>query len=64
MNRSDGIKDEFIKRADPVGLFGEKGRETRLKWFGHACRRDDIYVGKRNPTTELPGKEVRRFKMQ
>lgn len=34
VNGSDGIKDEFIRRADPVGLFGEKVKrdEAEMVW--------------------------------
>ena len=42
-----------------MGRFGEKTRETRLRWYGHVLRKDDGYIGRRMLGMELPGKRKR-----
>ena len=42
-----------------MGRFGEKTRETRLRWYGHVLRKDDGYIGRRMLRMELPGKRKR-----
>ena len=39
--------------------FGEKTREPRLRLYGHVRRKDDMYIGRRMPRMELPGKRKR-----
>ena len=40
-------------------MFGEKVRETRLRWFGHVQRRDSEYISGRMMRLELPGRRSR-----
>ncbi|KAI5086421.1 hypothetical protein C0J45_24008, partial [Silurus meridionalis] len=40
----DRIRNEFNKETDYVGCYGDKVRETRLRWFGHVQRRDMGYI--------------------
>ena len=39
-----------------MGRFGEKAREARLRWSGHARRKDGGNIGRRMLRVELPGK--------
>ena len=55
----DKIRSEYIRGTAQVGQFGEKTREARLKWYGHAWRKDDGYNGRRMLRMELPGKRKR-----
>ena len=52
VTRLDKIRNEYIKAA----RFGEKTRQARRGWFGHVCRNDDGYIGRRMIKTELTGK--------
>ena len=40
-------------------MLGEKLREARLRWFGHAQRRDSGDIGRRMLEMELPGRRPR-----
>ena len=42
----DKIRNEYIRRTAPVGTFGEKTREARLRWYGHIRWEDDGYIGR------------------
>ena len=35
VTRMDKIRNEYIRGTAPVGKFGEKTREARLRWYGH-----------------------------
>ena len=37
----DNISNEYIRGTTQVGRFGEKTRESRLRWYGHVLRKDD-----------------------
>ena len=54
----DKIRDEYMIGREQVGMFGEKTREARLRWYGHV-RRNYGYNGRRMPGNELPGKRKR-----
>ena len=56
VTRMDEIRNEYIRRTTQVGMFGEKTREARLRWYGHLRRKDDGYIGRRMLRMELPGK--------
>ena len=55
----DKLRNEYISGTAQVGRFGEKTRETRLKWYGHVWRKDDGYIGRKMLRMELPGKRKR-----
>ena len=59
--RMDNIRNEYIRGTAQVGRFGEKTRESRLRWYGHVLRKDDGigYIGRRMLRMELPGKMKR-----
>ncbi|CAF88817.1 unnamed protein product [Tetraodon nigroviridis] len=40
VTRMDEIKKEYIRGTAHVRCFGDKVRETRLRWFGHVQRTD------------------------
>ena len=35
VTRMDKIRNEYIRGTAPVGRFGEKTPEARLRWYGH-----------------------------
>ena len=37
--------------------FGQKVRQSRLRWYGHVKRRDDDCVGRKVMEMQLSGKE-------
>ena len=49
----DWIRTEYIRETAHVRCFGEKVREARMRWFGHAQRRDSQYIGRRMMRLEL-----------
>ena len=55
----DKIRNEYIRGTAQVGRFGEKTREARLRWYGHARRKYVGYIGRRMLRIELPGKRKR-----
>ena len=55
----DKIRNEYIRVTAQVGMFGEKTRDARLRWYGHLRRKDDGYIGRRMLRMELPGKRKR-----
>ena len=59
VTRMDKIRNEYIRGTAQVGRFGEKTRESRLRWYGHVLRKDDGYIGRRMLRMELPGKRKR-----
>ena len=61
VTRMDRIRNEYIRGAAHVGRVGEKTREARLRWYGHAQRKDDEYIGRRMLRVELPGDRKRRM---
>ena len=42
----DNIRNKYIRKTAQVGRFGEKTRETRLRWFGHLRRKVNVYCEK------------------
>ena len=56
----DRIRKEHIRRTEQVEYSGDKGREVRLKCFGHVQRRDGEYISRRLLTIKLLGRRKRR----
>ena len=56
VTRMDKIGNEYIRGTTQVGRFGEKTRESKLRWYGHVLRKYDGYIGRRMLRMELPGK--------
>ena len=59
VTRLDKIKNKHVRGTAHVRQFGDKARETRLRWFGHVKRRDEAYVGRRMLEMDLPGRRKR-----
>ena len=59
VTRKDKIRNEYIRGTVKVERLGMKMREGRLRWYGHAMRRDQEYVGRKMMKMELPGKRKR-----
>ena len=59
VKRKDKIKNEHIRSTIKVKRLGMKMREGRLRWYGHAMRRDQEYVGIKMMEMELLGKRRR-----
>ena len=55
----DKIKNEYIKGTVKVERLGMKMREGRLRWYGHAMRRDQELVRRKVMEMELPRKRKR-----
>ena len=45
--RMDRVTNEAIRNTLKVGELRGKLRETRLRWYGHVLRREEVYVGQR-----------------
>ena len=54
VTRMNSMRNDYVRGTVHVRYFGEKARETRLRWFGHVKRRDSEYIGKRMMRLELP----------
>ena len=59
VTRMDKMRNEYIRGTAPVGRFGEKTREARLRWYGNVRRKDDGYIGRSMLRMELPGMRKR-----
>ena len=59
VTRKDKIRNEHIRSTVKVERLGMKMREGRLRWYGHAMRRDQEYVEIKMIEMELPGKRKR-----
>ena len=46
--------NERIRGTTKVVEISKKVQESRLKWYGHALRREDEYAGKRVVGVEVP----------
>ena len=55
VTKLDRIRNERIRGTKQVGEISKKVQESRLKWYEHALRRKDEYVGKRVMVMEVPG---------
>ena len=53
-------KDKYIRRTVKIERLRMKVRESRLRWYGHAMRKDQEYVGRKMMNMELPGKRKRK----
>ena len=43
--KKDQIRNQYIRGTAQGGGFGDKARETRLRWSGHVWRRDAGILG-------------------
>ena len=59
VTRMDKIRNEYFRGTTHVRCFGEKVRETRLRWFEHVEQRDSEYIGRRMMMLELPHSRLR-----
>ena len=51
----DRIRNERIRGTSPDNEGWRNIQESRLKWYGHVLRREDVYVDKRVMGMEVPG---------
>ena len=47
VTKLDRIRNERIRGTPKVGEISKKVQESRMTWYGHVLRREDVYVGKR-----------------
>ena len=55
----DQVRNENIKERLKVESIAERCRKARLRWFGHAKRRDQDYVGRQILEMVPPGRRKR-----
>ena len=61
VTRKDKIRNEHIRSTVKVERLGMKMREGRLRWYGHAMRRDQEYEGRKMMEKRIRGRPNRRF---
>ena len=54
VTRKDKNKNEHIRGTLKVDRFGQKVRQSRVRWYGYMKRWDEDYVGRKE--MQLPGK--------
>ena len=59
VTRLDKISNENIRGTTKVGEISMKVRERRMRWYGHAMRINEEYVGKRVMGIEVQGSRRR-----
>ena len=59
VTKLDKIRNERIRRTTKVGEITKKVQERRLKWYGHATRREEHYVGSRTMVMKVQGRRKR-----
>ena len=59
VTKKDKIRNEYIRGTVKVQHLGLKMMEVRLRWYRHAMRRDQEYIGRRVMKMELLGKRKR-----
>ena len=59
VTKVDRIRNDRIRGTTKVGEISKKEQDSRLKWYGHVLRREDVCVGKIVMTMEVPGKRSR-----
>ena len=62
VTKLDRIRNERIRGTTKVGETSKKVQESRLKWYGHALRREDEYRQESDGdggVMEVPGKRRR-----
>ncbi|XP_047495854.1 uncharacterized protein LOC125043663 [Penaeus chinensis] len=55
----DHVRNEYIKERMEIVSIGVRCKESRLRWFGHVKRRDEVYVCRRVMDMRLPGRRKR-----
>ena len=55
----DKVRNERVRELANVTRFGEKVRESRLRWYGHVKMKDPEYVGNKVLEMANPGKRRR-----
>ena len=59
VTKLDKIRNERIRATTKVGEITRKVQEIRLKWYGHAMRREEHYVGRRAMEMKVQGRRKR-----
>ena len=55
----DRIRNAYVRGSAQVRRLGVKVRQTRLRWFGHVHRREEVYIGRRMLGMGIPGRRKR-----
>ncbi|XP_068201675.1 uncharacterized protein [Palaemon carinicauda] len=55
VTRRAKIRNEVIRGTTGVRKLSDKIQESRLRWYGHAMRRDEHYIGRRVMEMEVQG---------
>ena len=58
VTRKDKIRNEYVRGTAKVAKLGDKLQNARLRWYGHAKRKED-YMGKRMIEMAVPGRRKR-----
>ncbi|XP_065662575.1 uncharacterized protein LOC136085215 [Hydra vulgaris] len=53
VTKKNRIRNEFIRGSAHVACFGDKVRESRLRWFEHVQRKQESYIGRKVLGIEL-----------
>ena len=59
VTRREKIRNEVVRGKLRIKEISAKIKESRLRWYGHVRRKEEIYVGKRVMEMKLPGKRGR-----
>ena len=59
VTRKDKIRNEYVRGTEKIAKPGVKLWNARLRWYGHAKRREEGYVGKRMMERAMPGRRKR-----
>ena len=59
MTRKDKIRNEYVRGTAKIVKLEDKLRNARLRWYGHAKRREEGYVGKTIMELAVPGRRKR-----
>ena len=57
--RKNKIRNEYVRGTAKIAKLGDKLPNTRLRWYRHAKRREEYYVGKRMMEMGVPGRRKR-----
>ena len=59
MTKKDKIRHKYVRGTAKIAKLDDKLRNARLRWYGHAKRREEGCVGKRMMEMAVPGTRKR-----